>query len=122
MAKTSPTQRSLAHLREQKPDLLQVVEHWNPHARIRQDLFNILDLVMIRDGVTYGIQTTSGSNVSARITKMRESGALEPLLKAGWVILVHGWRRVKVQRGGKAMRWELREERLEAIPYPFAGP
>jgi len=103
---SSPTQRSLAHLRK-TCQLVQVVEHWNQFAHIRQDLFGIIDILAIRDGQTIGVQSTSGSNVSARIDKMANSPAIEHLRKAGWVLLVHGWR--KVGAAGKRKLWDLRE-------------
>jgi len=76
---SSPTQRSLADLRKRYP-FVAVVEKWNPHARIRQDLFGIIDIVCVGPDGTVGVQSTSGSNVSARIRKMAESPAL-PLLR-----------------------------------------
>lgn len=90
MAKTSPTQRSLALLREKYP-LVQVVEKWNPHARIRQDLYGIIDILCVGDRETVAVQTTSGSSVSARIKKMMDSPALPHLREAGWRIIIHGW-------------------------------
>ena len=39
---TSPTTLTLKHLREQGYTA-EVVERWNPHARIRQDLFGIVE-------------------------------------------------------------------------------
>lgn len=60
---------------------------------MRQDLFGILDIVALRDGVTLGVQATSGSNVSARIKKITASDALPWLRKAGWRIAVVGWRK-----------------------------
>ena len=103
MAKTSPTQRSLAVLREKYP-LVQVVEKWNPHARIRQDLFGIIDILCVGDGETVAVQTTSGSAVAARLKKMADSPALPHLRDAGWRILVHGWRK------NAAGKWVLRVE------------
>ncbi len=105
----SPTQRSLAELRKRGYDLIQVVERWNSFAKIRQDLFGIVDILCVHDGKTIAVQSTSGPNVSARVEKMKSSDALPLLQEAGWKILVHGWRKVKVKRGGKAMIWELRE-------------
>jgi len=99
---TTPTQRSLAHLRADGWQVA-IVEHWNPFARIRQDLFGVLDLLAVRDGVTLGVQTTSGSNVSARVKKIAESDAVPALRRAGWAIHVHGWRK------GANGRWALRE-------------
>lgn len=117
----SPTQRSLAEMRGRGCQLVAVTEHWNSFAKIRQDLFGILDLVCIQDGRTIGVQTTSGSNVSARHEKMEASPALRHLRDAGWTILIHGWRKVKVKRGGKAMRWELREVDITCPAPTIAG-
>lgn len=106
----SPTQRSLKKLRDEGYDLVQVVEHWNPHAHIRQDLFGIIDILAVRaeTGETLAVQTTSGGEVARRIAKMEDSHALGVLRKANWTIHVHGWRKVKVKRGGKATKWECR--------------
>lgn len=78
-----------------------VVEKWNPHAKIRQDLFGIIDIVVIRGEETIGVQSTSYSNVSARVRKIAESEHIGALRDAGWRIVVHGWRKVK-------SRWECR--------------
>ena len=40
-----------------------ITEHWNPWARIRQDLFGCIDLLAIGNGETLAVQTTSRSNV-----------------------------------------------------------
>ena len=98
---SSPTARTLAHLRAAGYPLVQVVERWNPYARIRQDLFGIIDVVAVGADIV-GVQATSGSNVSKRVAKITESEALPILRKAGIRVLVHGWRKV---RG----RWQLRE-------------
>lgn len=102
--KQSPTVRSLAHLRK-TCQLVQVVEKWNPHARIRQDLFGIVDILAIQDGETIAVQSTSWSNIKSRVNKMAESDAIEHLRKAGWRILVHGWK-----KNPKTNRYELKEE------------
>ncbi len=99
---SSPTQRTLAHLRAAGYPLVQVVERWNPHARVRQDLFGIVDVLAVSDSEIVAVQTTSGSNVSARLAKLTESAALPILRRAGIRVLVHGWRKVKG-------RWTLRE-------------
>ena len=97
----SPTQRSLKHLKAQGYRVA-VVERWNPFARIRQDLFGIIDLLAVRDGETLAVQTTSAGNVSARVRKIAEADATPDIRKAGWRILVHGWRKV-------GNRYQLRE-------------
>lgn len=98
---TSPTQRSLEYLRAQGYPLVQVVEKWNPYARVRQDLFGIIDVVAVGADIV-GVQATSASHVSARIQKITDSPALPILRKAGIRVLVHGWRK---SRG----KWVLRE-------------
>jgi hypothetical protein len=91
MAKTSPTQRTLARLKSEDYELVAITERWNPFARIRQDLFGIIDILAIKDGDTIALQVTSYSNIGARVKKITESPALAPLRKAGWTILVEGW-------------------------------
>ena len=99
---TSPTQRSLKHLRANGYRAA-ITEHWNQWARVRQDLFGIIDILAVKDGETVGVQTTSGSNVSARVQKIAESEVTPELRRAGWKIVVHGWR--KDAKG----KWVLRE-------------
>ena len=100
---SSPTQRSLAHLRD-GGWLAQVVERWNPHARVRNDLFGFIDILAIRDGQTLGVQATSGTNVAARVRKIAESEHVGAVRAAGWRLEVHGWRK------NAAGRWVLRVE------------
>lgn len=98
---SSPTQRTLALLRKQGYTAA-VVEKWNPHAKIRQDLFGVIDIVAIGNGETLGVQCTSYPNVSSRVKKIEACEALPELRKSGWRLLVHGWRKPK-------HRWEVRE-------------
>ena len=90
----SPTERSLKKMRDDGY-LVAVVERWNPHARIRQDLFGIIDLLGIKDGETLAVQTTTLSNMKARILKISESEATPIIRLANWKIEVHGWRKLK---------------------------
>lgn len=90
----SPTQRSLKHLREQGYRVA-IVEKWNPHARIRQDLFGFIDLLAIRGPETLAVQSTSRSNVAARVAKINDAEALYDVRKAGWRIVVQGWGKLK---------------------------
>lgn len=99
----SPTQRSLKHLRD-NGYVVAITEKWNPHARIRQDLFGFIDLLAIRDGETLAIQTTSASAFAARKTKVQCHENLARVLSAGWKVIVHGWRK------NSKKQWVLREE------------
>ena len=99
---SSPTQRSMDLLRE-RGVFVDKTEHWNAFARRRQDLFGIIDVLGIApDGTTIAVQTTSASNVSSRIRKIADAPVTVLLRKAGWKIVVHGWRKVKG-------RWQVRE-------------
>ena len=102
-----PTQRTLALIRKQG-FVAQVVEHIVPRTFIRRDLFNIIDILAINTTYTIGIQTTSGSNVSARIAKAIESEQLRLWLSVpSRRFIIHGWRKLKSSR-----RWECREIEL----------
>ncbi len=98
----SPTQRTLALLRK-RGYRAAVVEKWNAHARIRQDLFGVVDVLAIKDGETLAVQATSASNVASRVEKIAISEATPDIRAAGWSFHVHGWR--KKPNG----RWHCRE-------------
>ena len=98
----SPTQRSLAELRK-RGYTAQVVEKWIPQVKRRVDLFGFIDVLAIRDDEVLGVQSTSGSNVASRVTKIAEHENVGAVRKAGIRIHVHGWR--KAANG----RWTLRE-------------
>lgn len=87
----TPTQRSLAYLRDEGY-LVAIVEHWNPFARIRQDMFGFIDLLAIRRDETLAVQVTA-SGVSSRVKKIEASPHLGRVREAGWKIFVHGWRK-----------------------------
>jgi hypothetical protein len=89
---SSPTQRTIKHLHDLGYETW-VVEYWNAFARQRVDMWGCIDLVAIREGETLAVQTTSGSNVSARVKKITENKYLGPMRKAGWRVEVHGWRK-----------------------------
>jgi carbonic anhydrase len=92
MAK-SPTQLSLEKLRADGW-LAEVVEKWIPRANIRKDLWGWTDIVALKDGQTLAVQTTSYSNISARVNKITESDTIAEVRKANWSVEVHGWRKV----------------------------
>lgn len=108
MSKLSPMQMSLKHLRSQGY-LCAIVEHWNPHAKVRKDLWGF-DIICAGDSadcivnfadnqVEQGwrgflfIQTTTYGNVPAREKKLRGLPSTKRVLTAGGRIFVHGWDR-----------------------------
>lgn len=97
----SPTQRSKKHL-EELGYFVWITEHWNAFARIRQDLWGFADLLALKEGEVLAVQTTSGSNVSARVKKIAEHDNVAKVRQAGIQIHVHGWAK------GKNGRYSLR--------------
>tara|TARA_Y100001938_G_scaffold131268_1_gene188191 strand:- start:1100 stop:1540 length:441 start_codon:yes stop_codon:yes gene_type:complete len=108
-AMSSPTQRSLQYCRK-NGWTAGVVEKWNQWAKIRQDLFGCIDMIVI-DDLEQGplaVQATSGSGHAAR----RKKSIAEPRLKL-WLesparFEIWSWS----QRGPKDKRklWTLRRE------------
>jgi carbonic anhydrase len=88
----SPTERTLAYLRKLGYSAV-VTERWNPFAKIRQDLFGIVDVLAVRRGETLAVQCTSATNVAARVNKIAAHESTPRLREAGWRLEVHGWRK-----------------------------
>ncbi len=88
----SPTELSLRALRRDGW-VAEVVERFNPHARVRNDLFGVIDILAIRGDETLGVQATSDSNVSARVRKIAESEHIAAIREAGWSVFVWGWKK-----------------------------
>lgn len=101
----SPTALTLRKLREDGWPLVQVVETWQPQARVRRDLFGVIDVLAVDpDYGTLAIQATSASNAASRLHKIHASDALPVLHEAGWHVCVWGWKKV-------GRRWELTYDR-----------
>ena len=98
----SPTQLTLRELRRRGMTAA-VVERWNPHAGIRQDLFGFVDVIGVGEEGTVAVQATSYAHVSERVKKIGEAEHIGAVREAGWKILVWGWAKVKG-------RWTLKRE------------
>lgn len=108
---SSPTQRSLKLLRDEGW-LVQIVEKYNQFARVRQDLFGFADLLCLKADTIMAVQTTSGSNVSARLEKIRQCQAATLWLECPTrKIVVHGWS--KKGPRGKRKLWQCRKEEVK---------
>lgn len=90
---SSPTQRTLASLKAQGYTAA-IVEKWNPHARIRQDLFGFIDVLAIREGEVLGVQACAGSSASARVKKITEHEHIAAVRKSGIRVEVWAWRKL----------------------------
>ena len=91
MSRQSPMQRSLALMRERGYHC-EIVEH-RLHDGTTKDLFGFGDILCVHkeEGDVVIVQTTSRSNISARIKKIKESELLPVVRNAGFYIMVHGW-------------------------------
>lgn len=108
MAGLSPTQRTLKAMREQGRTC-GIVEKFNQHVGpfgIRQDLFGFIDIIAIDP--TQGIVAiqSCGQDYSGHVNKLKEerNEAVYEWLRHAKCEL-WAWRKVKLKRGGKAVRW-----------------
>jgi len=127
--KTSPMQRSLKHLRDAGWTCA-IVEHWNLHAKIRQDLFGFGDILACEPGTdeaasriynTFGgsgialVQTTTQANAAARLAKIIAEPRAKTWLLVGGRIFLHGWR--KIGPRGKRKLWDLKEREVTLLDF-----
>ena len=111
---SSPTQRSIAHCKA-LGQTVAIVEHWNPHAHIRQDLFGCIDLLVLDDQQgPIGVQACASASHAARRTKSINEPRLRHWLASGARFQVWSWgKRVRLdKRGTKRKLWTLRVEHI----------
>lgn len=107
---SKPTQRTLAELKE-LGFMAQVVEKWNPHAKVRQDLFGVIDVLAVKPGVgIVGVQACAGASHAARRAKMLAEPRLRTWLLSGGRAEVWSW--AKQGARGKRKTWTLRREEI----------
>lgn len=100
----SPMQRSLKWMRE-RGYRCYITEY---HSRgFKHDLFGFADILCLKDDEVCVVQTTSRSNISARIKKITESEEVAFVRKSGIRILVHGWGYLN-----RSKTWDCREDDL----------
>ena len=109
----SNTSRTLNYLREQGWEA-DKVEQWNSYAGEfgqRKDMFGFGDIVALGDNSIFAIQSC-GQAFSEHDKKITQDEKVAPMalkwLQCGGRIQLVGWRKVKLKRGGKAMRWRPR--------------
>lgn len=87
----SPTERTLAALRK-LGFTAQVVERWNPHAKVRQDLFGCIDIVAVNEHGILGVQACVAASLAARCTKSEAEPRLLTWLQGGGRFEVWAWK------------------------------
>lgn len=109
---SSPTQRTLAWLRDQG-FRAEVVERHNSFSGRKTDLLGFIDILALNPDVTLGVQATSGSNVAARVAKIRDLDTpREWLAQGSRKIMVVGWKRYAKAEAGRWWRPIIREVTL----------
>ena len=95
MGKTSPMQLSLSALRGEGY-LVHIVEHFNVFAKVRQDMYGIIDIVAIRDDLpgVLGVQCTDYTSMSKHVDKALTNTNLITWLKAGNKFIIYAWKTV----------------------------
>lgn len=105
----SNTSRTLEYVRSQGWDA-DIVERFNAYAGKfgqRKDLFGVIDIIALTEKGITGIQSCGQSFAEHDRKILEEPMALKWLEKGGSLMLI-GWRKVKLKRGGKALRWQPR--------------
>jgi len=68
-----------------------ITEHYNYYAKIRQDLWGFGDIIALKPGQRLCVQTTTASNMSARVKKIANHENVGKVRDADIMIHVHGW-------------------------------
>lgn len=118
----SNTSRTLEYLRSQGW-LADKVEQWNPYAGKfgqRKDMFGFGDIVALGENSIIAVQSF-GQDFQGHYRKLTQDEYVAPnamkWIECGGRILLIGWRKVKLKRGGKAMRWQPRIKELCLIDF-----
>ncbi len=119
MSSLSPTQRTLQAMRAHGR-VCGIVEKFNHHVGpfgIRQDLFGFIDIIAIDPVQGIVAVQSCGQDFAGHVAKMlgeRNDAMFEWIKHAP--IELWGWRKVKLKRGGAAMRWRPRVADVRLSP------
>lgn len=101
-------ERTKAELKRRGWPLMAVVERWNPHCKIRQDLFGFIDLLAVNKNEILAVQVTTSAHVADHLAKIRQNQAhLIWLASPTRRLVIHGWGKYGAK--GKRKLWECRE-------------
>lgn len=109
MAGISPTQRTLKILRDQGY-YPWIVERFNAFSGRRTDYLNIIDILIVVPSGMLGVQScgTAFSEHKKKILEDETWSTKHWLKGKGNELILIGWRKLKIKRGGKAVRYEPR--------------
>jgi hypothetical protein len=86
----SPIQRTLNWLRERGYEA-QKTEHFNWHAKVRQDLFGFIDVLAVGENDMIAIQSSDGAHHAAHRQKILDSRAAQLLAMFGVDVEIWSW-------------------------------
>ena len=89
----------------------------------RKDLFGVIDIIALGEGSIIGIQSC-GQAFSEHDKKILDEPMSKKWLEHGGRLQLIGWRKLKVKRGGKDVRWtpRIKEYKLSDFPLPGGNP
>ena len=93
------------------------VEQTIPKTYIKRDLFNCIDIVAIREGMTLGVQATSIAHIRDHIEKHNKEPLLYLWLKAKNRFQIWGWAKQGKRGERKTFRLKKFEVRLRWTNY-----
>jgi hypothetical protein len=108
---SSPTSRTLEWLRK-RSFTAQVVERFNQFAKVRQDLFSVIDVVALcpgRPGVL-GVQACAAASHANRLAKVIAEPKARLWLECGNDLWLMSWR-----KGGAKGKRKIWTERVEVV-------
>jgi len=92
-----------------------VVERWNPHAKIRQDLFGFIDVMAFNGDEILAIQGTNPKDYAGHRAALIEdhTGRIRAWLESGGKLMLVAWRKLaKRNRTNPRQEWYPRFERI----------
>jgi hypothetical protein len=104
---TTNTARTLKYLRDHGYQA-EVVERYLPYVKRRKDLFGFIDIIAINGENILGVQSCDGSAFAEHDKKIIACPKTNLWLASGGLLWLMGWRKKKLFRGSKAVRWEER--------------
>ena len=114
----SNTSRTLDYLRQQgwsADKVEQFTAYAGKHGQ-RKDMFGFADIVALGEGSIIAVQSC-GQAFAEHHRKITEDERVAPnallWVQNGGKLILIGWRKVKLKRGGKAMRWQPRIKEYE---------
>ena len=103
------TSKTLKYLRDMGYEA-GMVERYLSYAGkfgVRKDLFGIIDIIAMGSETIVGVQSC-GQSFREHDRKILASPLAIMWLECGGLLWLVGWRKLKLKRGGKAMRWKPR--------------